>query len=91
MSSERVTEIQTNAHPKHQPISIKNNHRVSIQMRNARERNRVRAVNEAFARLRTVIPYTANRTKRVSKVKTLRKALEYITELQILLIDNCIR
>ena len=58
------------------------------QRRNQRERLRVRAVNEAFARLRVLIqPYEAacgiRRTgKRVSKVKTLRKALEYIRELR---------
>lgn len=58
---------------------------ISVEKRNARERFRVRAVNEAFVRLRRAIPSIAVRTKRVSKVKTLQKALQYIMELEFLL------
>lgn len=53
-----------------------------IERRNQRERVRVRAVNEAFARLRQVVPATRFSPKRVSKVKTLKRALEYIGDLQ---------
>ncbi|XP_063702043.1 protein atonal-like [Culicoides brevitarsis] len=53
-----------------------------IEKRNARERKRVKAVNEAFAKLRQMIPSVANRNKRVSKVKTLQKALQYISQLR---------
>uniref|UniRef100_A0A1B0CK60 BHLH domain-containing protein n=1 Tax=Lutzomyia longipalpis TaxID=7200 RepID=A0A1B0CK60_LUTLO len=49
-----------------------------VQIRNARERSRVRAVNEAYEKLRKVVPAISNRRKRVSKVKTLRKAAQYI-------------
>lgn len=52
-----------------------------VEKRNARERNRVRAVNEAFVKLRRMIPTLAARQKRVSKVKTLQKAVQYIQEL----------
>lgn len=61
----------------------------SIEKRNARERFRVRAVNEAFCRLRRLIPVICYKNKRVSKVKTLRKAVQYIIELQTLL-KTCI-
>lgn len=52
-----------------------------VQKRNARERKRVKAVNEAFTKLRQMVPSVACRGKRVSKVKTL-KATEYILELK---------
>lgn len=56
-----------------------------LEKRNARERGRVRAVNSAFARLRLVVPSIAHRNKRVSKVKTLQKAIKYIMDLEYLL------
>lgn len=52
--------------------------------RNARERRRVQAVNTAFAKLRKCVP-VENRNKRLSKVKTLQKAIEYISNLRELL------
>lgn len=55
-----------------------------VEKRNARERKRVQTVNGAFVRLRKFIPYE-NRHKRLSKVKTLRKAIEYIDHLQAML------
>ncbi|KAJ6648929.1 Helix-loop-helix protein 6 [Pseudolycoriella hygida] len=57
----------------------------NIEKRNARERCRVQAVNDAFSRLRRLIPSISARRKRVSKVKTLRKAVQYIIELQAVL------
>ncbi|XP_017772754.1 PREDICTED: achaete-scute homolog 1-like [Nicrophorus vespilloides] len=56
-----------------------------VARRNARERNRVQAVNSAFMKLRKAVPYENNRGKRISKVKTLQNAIEYINNLQELL------
>ncbi|XP_001949172.2 helix-loop-helix protein 2 isoform X1 [Acyrthosiphon pisum] len=53
-----------------------------VARRNARERRRVQAVNWAFARLRKVVPLEENKSKRMSKVKTLQMAIEYINQLQ---------
>ncbi|XP_043190133.1 transcription factor 21-like [Amphibalanus amphitrite] len=55
-----------------------------VQRRNARERRRVQAVNVAFSRLSKVVPLET-RGKRISKVKTLHKAIEYIDQLRRLL------
>ncbi|XP_075156075.1 achaete-scute family bHLH transcription factor scute [Haematobia irritans] len=69
----------------------------SVLRRNARERNRVKQVNNSFARLRQHIPQTiiADLTKgggrgpqkKISKVDTLRIAVEYIRRLEDLLED----
>ncbi|KAH0810650.1 hypothetical protein GEV33_012139 [Tenebrio molitor] len=56
-----------------------------VAKRNARERRRVQAVNSAFARLRKVVPVENARGKRISKVKTLQHAIDYIQALQQLL------
>uniref|UniRef100_A0A8C3VM52 Achaete-scute family bHLH transcription factor 5 n=1 Tax=Catagonus wagneri TaxID=51154 RepID=A0A8C3VM52_9CETA len=55
-----------------------------IQKRNERERQRVRCVNEGYARLRGHLP-GALAEKRLSKVETLRAAIRYIKYLQELL------
>lgn len=55
--------------------------------RNARERRRVQAVNQAFYKLRKCIPIE-NRNKRVSKVKTLQFAIDYIRKLERILAHN---
>ncbi|CAG2182945.1 unnamed protein product, partial [Oppiella nova] len=55
-----------------------------VARRNARERRRVQAVNSAFVRLRKCVPIE-NRNKRLSKVKTLHRAIEYIAGLQDLI------
>ena len=52
-----------------------------VQRRNARERRRVQLVNDGFIRLRRKIP-TEPRNKKLSKVKTLRSAINYIMHLQ---------
>ncbi|GAB6032272.1 hypothetical protein CHUAL_010912 [Chamberlinius hualienensis] len=70
---------------KHVPHKDKPPH--LVERRNARERRRVQAVNSAFARLRKSVPLE-NRSKRVSKVKTLQKAIEYINYLQDVLRDD---
>ena len=60
---------------------------VSISRRNARERNRVKEVNNGFTVLRQHIPGAAT-TKKISKVDTLKQAVEYIQNLQVLLEEN---
>ncbi|CAN7995293.1 unnamed protein product [Ixodes pacificus] len=55
----------------------------AVARRNERERNRVRLVNHGFNALRQHVPQTAQ--KKLSKVETLRSAVEYIKELQELL------
>ncbi|XP_043824435.1 achaete-scute homolog 4 [Dromiciops gliroides] len=55
-----------------------------IQKRNERERQRVRCVNEGYARLRAHLPRELVE-KRLSKVETLRAAITYIKHLQDLL------
>lgn len=63
---------------KHVPHSEKPPHLVA--RRNARERRRVETVNNAFLRLRRHVPLET-RHKRLSKVKTLRYAIDYIKRL----------
>ncbi|KAG6450750.1 uncharacterized protein LOC115443959 [Manduca sexta] len=69
---------------------------LAVVRRNARERNRVRQVNDGFAALRKHIPdevaaafesANSNRgpNKKLSKVETLRMAVEYIRNLESLL------
>ncbi|KAM3859067.1 achaete-scute homolog 4-like [Diretmus argenteus] len=55
-----------------------------IRKRNERERHRVRCVNEGYARLREHLPQELE-DKRLSKVETLRAAIDYIRHLQGLL------
>ncbi|XP_006818759.1 uncharacterized protein LOC102807532 [Saccoglossus kowalevskii] len=58
-----------------------------VARRNARERRRVQMVNDGFIRLRRHVP-TDPRNKKLSKVKTLRSAINYILHLQSLLKDS---
>ncbi|XP_033361227.1 achaete-scute complex protein T4-like [Bombus vosnesenskii] len=65
---------------------------VAVARRNARERNRVKQVNNGFATLRQHIPSHiaagyGDRGKKLSKVETLRMAVEYIRGLQRLLAE----
>lgn len=60
-----------------------------IRRRNERERARVRNVNEGFERLRDALPLTSTqRDKRLSKVETLRLAINYIRHLQAILNED---
>jgi hypothetical protein len=59
-----------------------------VARRNARERNRVKQVNCGFEILRNQIP-TAAKNKKMSKVDTLRHAVDYIRHLKDMLTDNC--
>lgn len=66
---------------------------VAVARRNARERNRVKQVNNGFATLRQHIPSHiaagyGDRGKKLSKVETLRMAVEYIRGLQRLLAED---
>lgn len=69
----------------------------SVQRRNARERNRVKQVNNGFSNLRQHIPQTVitaltkggrGASKKLSKVDTLRLAVEYIRSLKDMLDDS---
>ena len=62
--------------------SVKKPQTPSVSRRNARERNRVKQVNNGFATLRTHIPHLKNKT---SKVDTLRAAVDYIMALRNLM------
>ncbi|XP_013778157.1 achaete-scute homolog 1-like [Limulus polyphemus] len=59
----------------------------TVARRNQRERNRVRLVNLGFANLRQHVPNNT-KNKKMSKVETLRSAVEYIRQLQRLLSQN---
>ena len=54
-----------------------------VARRNERERRRIKHINQTFATLRSMLPL--RRTKRVSKVDTLRTAISYINHLHQLL------
>jgi achaete-scute complex protein len=69
---------------KHVPHREKPPHMVA--RRNARERRRVQSVNNAFIRLRRHIPHE-NKKKRMSKVKTLRTAIDYIQQMQAMIAE----
>nr|CAD60436.1 putative Ash protein [Archispirostreptus sp. HD-2003] len=56
----------------------------AVSRRNERERNRVKLVNLGFATLREHVP-NGSKNKKMSKVETLRSAVEYIRKLQELL------
>lgn len=58
-----------------------------IQKRNERERQRVKCVNQGYAKLRDHLP-GRSADKRLSKVETLRAAIRYIKYLQGLVEDG---
>merc|ERR1739844_247415 len=62
--------------------SVKKMQTPSVSRRNARERNRVKQVNNGFHTLRPHIPHLKNKT---SKVDTLRAAVDYIQALRNLI------
>ena len=59
---------------------------VKVSRRNARERNRVKSVNNGFEMLKRHVPSAAP-VKKMSKVNILTQAVEYIESLQSLLDD----
>ncbi|CAG0917042.1 unnamed protein product [Notodromas monacha] len=78
----------TNSNNKGRPVYKHVPHREKpphlVARRNARERKRVQAVNLAFIHLRRALPIES-RGKRVSKVKTLKTAMDYIAHLVTIL------
>ncbi|KAL9984157.1 hypothetical protein ACROYT_G006423 [Oculina patagonica] len=68
------------------PHCLKKEH-ASILRRNERERNRVKLVSDGFTTLRKHIP-TTPANKKLSKVETLRTAIEYIKHLQRVLNES---
>lgn len=73
------------------------NQTASVARRNARERNRVKQVNNGFSNLRQHIPQTVvsaltkggrGSAKKLSKVDTLKMAVEYIRSLKDMLEDG---
>ena len=57
---------------------------VAVARRNERERNRVKLINMTFATLRDHLPHGAKspKSKKISKVDTLKSAIDYIRQLQ---------
>ena len=54
---------------------------VAVSRRNARERTRVKTVNDSYQHLKSHVPAAA-KTKRMSKVDIIRHSIEYIQKLQ---------
>ena len=54
---------------------------VAVSRRNARERTRVKTVNDSYQHLKSHVPAAA-RTKRMSKVDIIKHSIEYIQKLQ---------
>ncbi|KAI8035480.1 achaete-scute complex protein T4 [Drosophila gunungcola] len=94
-SSESVSSLSPGGSLSPAPYNVDQSQ--SVQRRNARERNRVKQVNNSFARLRQHIPQSIisdltkgggrGPHKKISKVDTLRIAVEYIRRLQDLVDD----
>ncbi|CAF3199178.1 unnamed protein product [Rotaria socialis] len=81
---------KTTRRSKHIPHHLRPQH--LVEKRNRRERKRVKDVNQAFVILQALLPldtYNNNKEKsnstRISKVYTLRKAIDYIEALQNIL------
>ncbi|XP_029635173.1 achaete-scute homolog 1a-like [Octopus sinensis] len=74
----------TNYLPLHRPQTV------AVARRNERERNRVKLINMTFATLREHIPNgpKGSKNKKMSKVETLRAAIDYIHYLQDLVEDS---
>ncbi|KAL3883779.1 hypothetical protein ACJMK2_030010 [Sinanodonta woodiana] len=63
---------------------------MSVARRNERERNRVKLINMTFATLREHLPNASasSKSKKMSKVDTLKAAIDYIKRLQSMVEDN---
>lgn len=85
-SNENETATHWNNHqPKRKNLKkSKSKESVIAKRRNERERRRVQLVNDGFTELRKHVP-TDSENRKLSKVKTLRSAIEYIKQLQSLL------
>ncbi|CAH1799917.1 unnamed protein product [Owenia fusiformis] len=70
---------------KRRPDLAKMGYRVnqqSVLRRNERERNRVKTINSTFQTLRQHLPAPSGKSKKLSKVDTLKTAIKYIHHLQ---------
>ena len=63
---------------------------MTVARRNERERNRVKLINMTFATLQEHLPYSSenHKSKKMSKVDTLKAAIDYIRYLQTLTGDQ---
>lgn len=81
---------------KHIPHHLRPQH--IVERRNRRERLRVQDVNQAFCMLQQLLPFDSNsptnhhtkeqNTSRISKLRTLQKAIDYIEALQKMLNES---
>lgn len=84
VKTEQNTNKQTKSHkPKQKPAPLSKYRRKTA---NARERNRMREINQAFEALRRVIPQMASShvpgaNEKLTKITTLRLAMKYISTL----------
>ena len=69
---------------RHIPHAMQPPHKVS--WRNSRERTRIHAVNDEFARLRRLLPY--EKKTRVPKEDIIRLAVIYIKELRSMVVEH---
>lgn len=72
-------------------LNLQRPHPAQVARRNERERNRVKLINNTFASLREHLPDNVNgleKSKKMSKVDTLKAAIDYIQGLQDLLDDH---
>lgn len=67
------------------PVFFEHTRIVASARRNERERNRVKHINSSFAILRQKLPSSSGKKRKLSKVDTLRGAIDYIRHLQKLL------
>ncbi|VDK17616.1 unnamed protein product [Anisakis simplex] len=59
-----------------------------VERRNERERKRVHQVNQGYELLSRKVPYSKSKSKKLTKVETLRYAVQYIRHLERLLRDS---
>lgn len=100
VSNEKMTLKAAKQCAQNQKLTKSQTPPLAVARRNARERNRVKQVNNGFAALRERIPEEVaeafeaqgngrGSAKKLSKVETLRMAVEYIRSLeQVLAMDN---
>lgn len=79
-SARQVTKGQSKSKPKSAPLS-----KYRRKTANARERNRMREINQAFETLRRVVPHmqapATGSNEKLTKITTLRLAMKYINAL----------
>ncbi|XP_061177322.1 achaete-scute homolog 1b-like [Saccostrea echinata] len=83
-SLENVPKVATFYHCKKDLLDSKRQKPVAMSRRNARERRRVKMINNGYETLRHHVPAGVD-NKKLSKVETLRSAVDYIKYLQNLL------